>query len=97
MEEACNIFPNSHEAFYLKSRLFLVRANKECNSSLASRYRSEAKSCLLAARSIWPSHLPSLQYLAAVYHAEGNLVLAEKMLRFVVMLSSINGVVFIVI
>uniref|UniRef100_A0AC35GQM8 Tetratricopeptide repeat protein 7 N-terminal domain-containing protein n=1 Tax=Panagrolaimus sp. PS1159 TaxID=55785 RepID=A0AC35GQM8_9BILA len=28
VEEACNIFPNSHEALYLKSRLFLIRGNK---------------------------------------------------------------------
>lgn len=83
VEEACNIFPNSHEALYLKSRLFLIRGNKAPNASLSKRYRSEAKSCLLAALSVLPTHLPSLQCLASIYHTEGNLILAEKMLRYV--------------
>uniref|UniRef100_A0A914YFC1 Uncharacterized protein n=1 Tax=Panagrolaimus superbus TaxID=310955 RepID=A0A914YFC1_9BILA len=81
VEEACNIFPNSHEALYLKSRLFLIRCNKASNASLSKRYRSEAKSCLLAALSVLPTHLPSLQCLASIYHTEGNFILAEKMLR----------------
>lgn len=83
VEEACSIFPNSHEALYLKAKLFLIKAEKMKNPPLANRYRAEAKSCLLAALSILPTHLPSMQALAKAYHGEGNLVLAEKMLRYV--------------
>lgn len=83
VEEACNIFPHSHEALYLKGRLFFIRSNKSEQPSLKSSYCAEAKSCLLAALSILPNHLPSLQCLASLYHAENNLVLAEKMIRLV--------------
>uniref|UniRef100_A0A7E4VXZ7 TTC7_N domain-containing protein n=1 Tax=Panagrellus redivivus TaxID=6233 RepID=A0A7E4VXZ7_PANRE len=84
VEEACSIFPHSHEALYLKGRLFFIRSNKSEQPSLKTSYRAEAKSCLLAALSILPNHLPSLQCLASLYHAENNLVLAEKMIRDII-------------
>uniref|UniRef100_A0A914CD93 Tetratricopeptide repeat protein 7 N-terminal domain-containing protein n=1 Tax=Acrobeloides nanus TaxID=290746 RepID=A0A914CD93_9BILA len=81
VEEACNIFQNSHQAIYLKGRLFQVRANKIASqdAALSKRLQNEAKSCFLGALSLFPAHIPSLKSLADIYRREGNMKMAEKM------------------
>jgi hypothetical protein len=99
VEEACVIYPNSHQALYLKvcpntgnfhynqfqGHLYLARAEKcvHVDPSLSKRLRGEAKNCLLGAISISTGHVSSLACLGRLYHAEGSLKMAEKMFRFI--------------
>ncbi|TKR77577.1 hypothetical protein L596_018520 [Steinernema carpocapsae] len=86
VEEAISLFPNSHQALYLKGRLFSLRS-KELDGKdpmTAKSCRKHAKSCLLAALAIYPSHIPSLRHLAEVYKSEENMKMAENVLRDVI-------------
>lgn len=83
MEEACMIYPNSHQALYLKGHLYLVRAERcaPADPALSKRLRAEAKNCIMGAISICTGHVPSHACLGRLYHSEGNLKMAEKMFR----------------
>lgn len=70
VEEACQMFPNSHQALYLKGRLHQV----------AGRIK-DAKGCYLGALGIFPNHIPSMRCLASVYEDGGNLRMSEQVLR----------------
>src|SRR5690348_13071061 len=70
VEEAMTLFPGSYQALYLKGRVRQMQ-----------QQFSEAKAGYLAALSVCATHLPSIRQMALVYKAEGNLRMAEKMLR----------------
>ncbi|KAK0416705.1 hypothetical protein QR680_012640 [Steinernema hermaphroditum] len=93
VEEACSLFPNSHQALYLKGRLFSIKSDdiREKDPSSAASYRARAKSCLLSALAICPSHIPSLRHLAHVYRNDSNLKMAEKILRDVIRVDPLNN------
>ncbi|MFH4975241.1 hypothetical protein AB6A40_001950 [Gnathostoma spinigerum] len=84
VEEACSLFPNSHQALYLKARLLAVRADSSNDLRVKEKFRTEAKASLLGALAILPSHIPSLRQLALIYWSESNIRMAEKLLRDVV-------------
>uniref|UniRef100_A0A0N5AL77 TTC7_N domain-containing protein n=1 Tax=Syphacia muris TaxID=451379 RepID=A0A0N5AL77_9BILA len=81
VEEACSIFPNSHQTLYLKGKLLTLRAAKETDEKIIAHLHNEAKVCLLGALALVPSHVTSLKHLANIYYSEGNVLMAEKMLK----------------
>lgn len=85
-------------AFLLQGRLLAARAAKCENTAKCEHLRSDAKASLLGALAIAPSHVSSLRHLARIYRVEGNIPMAEKMLRlmngallFEVLLTQINS------
>ncbi|KAI1721349.1 tetratricopeptide repeat protein 7B [Ditylenchus destructor] len=86
VEEVCTIYPNSHQALYMKGRLFFTRAEKcaDNDPTTSKRLRAESKNCFLGALSIFPAHIASLTFLSKLYELEGNLKMAEKMIRDVI-------------
>ncbi|VDM44239.1 unnamed protein product [Toxocara canis] len=91
VEEACSIFPNSHQALYLKGRLLALRAERCTDTATRERMRTDAKASLLGALAIAPSHIASLSHLADIYRAEGNIRMAEKMLKDVVRIEPLHN------
>uniref|UniRef100_A0A183C2F8 TPR_REGION domain-containing protein n=1 Tax=Globodera pallida TaxID=36090 RepID=A0A183C2F8_GLOPA len=83
VEEACTIYPHSHQALYLKGHLNLSRAEKCANKdpALSRKFRGDARNCFLGALSMCVVHCPSYSSLSKVYYLDGNLKMAEKMLR----------------
>uniref|UniRef100_A0A9J2NR25 Tetratricopeptide repeat protein 7 N-terminal domain-containing protein n=1 Tax=Ascaris lumbricoides TaxID=6252 RepID=A0A9J2NR25_ASCLU len=91
VEEACSIFPNSHPALYLKGRLLALRAERCTDATTRERMRMDAKASLLGALAISPSHIASLNHLAEIYRSEGNIPMAEKMLKDVVRIDPLHN------
>ncbi|KAL3068400.1 hypothetical protein niasHT_030691 [Heterodera trifolii] len=83
VEEACAIYPHSHQALYLKGHLNLSRAEKFASkeAALSRKFREDARNCFLGALSMCAWHCPSYALLSKVYYMDGNLKMAEKMLR----------------
>lgn len=79
VNEALSLFPTSHHALYLKGRLRHTQGSVQ-----------EAKTCYLAALGLYPHHFPSLRQLALCYKEEGNLRMAEKLLRDLVRLDPLD-------
>ncbi|KAJ1366849.1 hypothetical protein KIN20_027628 [Parelaphostrongylus tenuis] len=81
VEQATTLFPHAHQAFYLKGRLYMAKAEEATDEATALKFRSEANASLLSALALCPSHTPSLFYLAKLYTSEGNTVMAELMYK----------------
>jgi len=81
VDEACNLFPGSHQTLYLKGRVLLLRAESATSLDSRAQLRTDARAAFLAALSIQPTHVSSLRFLAVVYRLEGKVKMAEKMLR----------------
>ncbi|VDM59267.1 unnamed protein product [Angiostrongylus costaricensis] len=90
VEQATTLFPHAHQAFYLKGRLFMARAEKATDEATALKFRSEANASLLSALALCPSHTPSLFHLAKLYTSEGNTVMAELMYKELVRVDPLN-------
>lgn len=69
---------------FLQGRLLAARATRCDDASLCERLRTDAKASLLGALAITPSHISSLRHLANIYRMEGNIRMAEKMLRLLI-------------
>ncbi|EJW82970.1 TPR Domain containing protein [Wuchereria bancrofti] len=91
IEEASALYPSSHQALYIKGRLLAARAAKCENTAKCEHLRSDAKASLLGALAIAPSHVSSLRHLARIYRLEGNIPMAEKMLRDVVQIDPLHN------
>ncbi|KHJ82496.1 hypothetical protein OESDEN_17810 [Oesophagostomum dentatum] len=81
VEQAVALFPQAHQALYLKGRLYIARAEKATDETIAAKFRAEANSSLLSALALCPSHTASLYHLAKLYTNEGNTAMAEQMYR----------------
>ncbi|CAI5445165.1 unnamed protein product [Caenorhabditis angaria] len=81
VEQAVVLFPHSPQAMYLKGRLLGYRAQKIEEKATAAKIRGEAKAAYLSALALAPNHSPSMSALAKLYSEEGNLKMAEHMLR----------------
>uniref|UniRef100_A0AC35TRV3 TTC7_N domain-containing protein n=1 Tax=Rhabditophanes sp. KR3021 TaxID=114890 RepID=A0AC35TRV3_9BILA len=90
VEEACSIFPNSHQALFLRGRLLNKRADECGDLEIEGKLISEAKSYYLAALSITPTHIPSLLHLSKIYKNQGNYEMTEKLLRDVINIDPLN-------
>jgi len=71
----------SHQTLYLKGRVVMSKANESKDQQATDKWLNEAKACFLGSLSILPNHIPSMRQLTGVYQAEGNLKMAEKVLR----------------
>ncbi|VDK57157.1 unnamed protein product [Anisakis simplex] len=91
VEEACAIFPNSHQTLYLKGRLLELRAARCNDASTRDMMRTDAKASLLGALAITPSHIASLSHLANIYRSDGNIRMAEKMLKDIVRIEPLHN------
>ncbi|VDO55072.1 unnamed protein product [Onchocerca flexuosa] len=91
IEEASALYPNSHQILYIKGRLLAARAAKCENAAKCEHLRSDAKSSLLGALAIAPSHVSSLRHLAHIYRLERNIPMAEKMLRDVIQIDPLHS------
>uniref|UniRef100_A0A915PVY3 Tetratricopeptide repeat protein 7 N-terminal domain-containing protein n=1 Tax=Setaria digitata TaxID=48799 RepID=A0A915PVY3_9BILA len=91
IEEASSLYPCSYQALYIKGRLLAARAAKCENVVKCEHLRSDAKASLLGALAIAPSHVSSLRHLACIYRLEGNIPMAEKMLRDVVQIDPLHN------
>ncbi|VDK68060.1 unnamed protein product [Litomosoides sigmodontis] len=91
IEEASSLWPSSHQALYIKGRLLAAQAAKSKNIAKSEHLRSDAKASLLGALAIQPSHVSSLRHLASIYRLEGNIPMAEKMLRDVVQIDPLHS------
>ncbi|VDM97899.1 unnamed protein product [Thelazia callipaeda] len=90
IEEASALCPSSHQSLYIKGRLLAARAMKCNDVSRCERLRTDAKASLLGALAIAPSHVSSLRHLAHIYRLEGNIPMAEKMLRDVIQIDPLH-------
>lgn len=70
IQEAHLIFPLSPDVLFQRGRIFEIQ----------EKY-TDAKNCFDNAIAINPGHVPSIQHLGALYQKNGNLVMAEKVLR----------------
>ncbi|VDK61460.1 unnamed protein product [Onchocerca ochengi] len=91
IEEASALYPSSHQILYIKGRLLAARAAKCENVAKCEHLRSDAKASLLGALAVAPSHVLSLRHLAHIYRLEGNIPMAEKMLRDVVQIDPLHS------
>uniref|UniRef100_A0A914HBX5 Uncharacterized protein n=1 Tax=Globodera rostochiensis TaxID=31243 RepID=A0A914HBX5_GLORO len=72
-----------HSTTVFQGHLNLSRAEK-CASkdpALSRKFRGDARNCFLGALSMCMVHCPSYSSLSKVYYLDGNLKMAEKMLR----------------
>ncbi|KAI6175200.1 Tetratricopeptide repeat protein 7B [Aphelenchoides fujianensis] len=97
VDEAFALFPGSYQVMYLKGRIALLRAESQAilpdgaanppsgvfgtTGDAQKRSYAEARAHFLAALAANPTHVASFRYLAAVYRAEQNVKMAEKMLK----------------
>ncbi|KAK6739587.1 hypothetical protein RB195_008219 [Necator americanus] len=81
VEQAVVLFPQAHQALYLKGRLFAARAERATDEATAAKFRAEANASLLSALALCPSHTSSLFHLAELYTSEGNIAMAEQMYK----------------
>ncbi|CAJ0941898.1 unnamed protein product, partial [Mesorhabditis belari] len=87
VEQAIALFPNSHQALYLKGTLCLARAERaQADSQIHSKLLGDAKVFLLSAIAMSPSHTESLVQLAKLYRLERNYGMAEQVYRELVRL-----------
>lgn len=71
--------------------MFLLQAEKMgAESELRKALHADARACFLAALAVHPLHVPSLQHLAHAYRMEGDLKMAEKMLRDAVLVEPLR-------
>uniref|UniRef100_A0A0K0FHI6 Lethal (2) k14710 (inferred by orthology to a D. melanogaster protein) n=1 Tax=Strongyloides venezuelensis TaxID=75913 RepID=A0A0K0FHI6_STRVS len=92
IDEACNLFPNSHQCIYLKGKLLAKKAETIEDSEVRSKIKTEAKSYFLGALSISPSHIPSLVNLSKLYEEQGMYEMAEKLYRDAITIDPMNHI-----
>uniref|UniRef100_A0A0N4ZY36 TTC7_N domain-containing protein n=1 Tax=Parastrongyloides trichosuri TaxID=131310 RepID=A0A0N4ZY36_PARTI len=92
VEEACNLFPNSHQSIYLKGKLLMKKCESIEDRDNKMKMISEAKSCFLGSLSISPSHIPSLTNLSKIYEEQEMYEMAEKLYRDVITIDPLNHI-----
>ncbi|CEF64605.1 Lethal (2) k14710 [Strongyloides ratti] len=92
IEEACNLFPNSHQCIYLKGKLLAKKAESIEDYEIKLKMKTEAKSCFLGALSISPSHIPSLTNLSKLYEEQEMYEMAEKLYRDAITIDPMNHI-----